>query len=136
MTSESLKIAKINRQIALMETIKQVTVNPAVELIVGLKVLDGMYPEGKKNTLVTTMPSPINPIGIIKNFFGVGQELKVEQYTENTSTAEEWARQALLWVIIAQQLAPYVPSIVQGATNSLTGIAGIAGSVLTKGATK
>jgi len=136
MTSEAVKIAKINRQIALMDTVKQVASNPAVELIVGLHFINGMYPEGSKSTIKATVPAIVSPVSMIKNFFGIGSEIKMEQYTESTSTAEEWARQALLWVIIAQQLAPYAPAIITGVGNTLTGVTGAVGGLLTKAGTK
>jgi hypothetical protein len=48
MTSEAVKIARINKQIAMMDTLKQVASNPAFELIAGLYLIDRMYPEGPR----------------------------------------------------------------------------------------
>lgn len=129
MSSDTLKLARIQRQQAGLDLAKQALFNPVVELLAGMAVIDHMYPQGETSAeIVTTTNKPNfgNPLWFLTELFGSKETTTT---TEIRNTANDRAKNALMWVILAQQLAPAVPGIVQG-------VGSLAGGLLTKGVTK
>jgi hypothetical protein len=129
--NENLKIARLNKQVAMMNTAKDIMFNPAVELLLGLVAIEALYPKSAQSpgtmTVTERKTNYGNPLWFIQELFGSKSTTTTTLDLE--ASQEQFAKNALMWVIIAQQLAPYTPSIVQGATSGISGIAGL----LTKG---
>lgn len=124
-----------------METFKQVLFNPVVELVIGMALIDNLYPDTK--TTVNDRGEITKEVAQVQGPLGIGAGLKILDVdpsgyatVSNKSTKGDWARDTLKWIILIQQIGPYAPGIIQGVGTGVSGIAGAVTSVLTKGATK
>jgi len=133
--NEALKLAREQKKIATLNTVKDLMFNPVVEFVAGMYLIDTLYPDIKANgrgELVRDVVTVQGPLGI-----GAGlaiTETDQSGYTTiaNKSTKGDWARDTLKWIILIQQIGPYAPGIVQGLGSTVAGVAG----ALTKGAVK
>jgi len=139
--NEQLKLARVNKQIAMMDTAKQALFNPVVEFIVGMALIDNLYPDNK--TSVNDRGELVKEVVTVQGPLGIGAGLKIMDVDpsgyatiSNKSTKGDWARDTLKWIIFLQQIGPYAPGIVQGVGTGLAGVAGAVTGVLTKGAVK
>lgn len=133
MRSEAYQIAKMNRQAQTQRDIIALINNPAVEFIAGMYAIEHMFPEGQKTTIVKSSPSFWgNPLWIFKQMSGQNTTTETTT-TEASSTQEQWAKNALMWIIIAQQLAPVAPQLLDSAGNVLSGVTGAVGGLLKAG---
>lgn len=132
--NDAVRIARINRQVAQMQTLERLLYNPAVEFVGGMYAIENLFPDakGKKITTISQSgPNMFNPLWFVQNLFG-SKEITATTETSTESNEEHWAKNALMWIIIAQQLAPTLPGVVQGVGSVVGGVTGL----LTKGATK
>lgn len=134
MSSDAVKIARYQRQAAQLAALERVLYNPAVEFVGGMYAIEHLFPDAKGKKITTTSqsgPNFFNPLWFIENLFG-SKETTTTTETSTESNEEHWAKNALLWIIIAQQLAPALPGVVQGVGSAVGGVSGL----LTKGVTK
>jgi len=132
--NEALKLARIQRSTAQLQMIERLLYNPAVEFIGGMYAIEKLFPDAVGKKITTTSqsgPNFFNPLWFVANLFG-SKETTTTTETSTESNEEHWAKNALLWIIIAQQLAPVLPAVVQGTGSAVSGVAGL----LTKGAVK
>lgn len=131
--SEAVQLAKINRQAQTQRNIVALISNPALEFIAGMYAIEHMFPEGQKTTTIKTSPSFWgNPLWVFQQMTGQNTST-TSTITETTSTQEQWAKNALMWIIIAQQLAPVAPQLIDSAGNVISGVSGALGGLLKAG---
>ena len=127
MSSDAVKIARYNRQAAQLAALERVLYNPAVEFIGGMYAIENLFPEASRKQIVKTTSgtSPLNPLRFLWEIFG-SKETTTTTEIVNESTEEHWAKNALMWIIIAQQVAPVIPGVVQAGGSAISGVASLA----------
>jgi len=139
--NESLKLAREQKKIATLNTVKDLMFNPVVEFVAGMYLIDTLYPDQK--TTVNDRGQITKEVVTVQGPLGIGSGLKIMDVdssgyatVSNKSTKGDWARDTLKWIIILQQIGPYAPAIISGAGTAITGITGAVAGALTKGAVK